>query len=641
MSFIEDKIREASQRYYTDGTSGISDPEFDSMLDALEKENPDSELLTAVGHGYDVNLDTTPGERVKNLYKSAGSLSKAYTWSDFNKSIASGDELHASLKLDGMSVVLYYKDGYLIRAVTRGDIGIDITDKVIHIISTKINDSKFTGAVRGEILMTDSQFEEFKIHNPEAENSRNSTAGILNRGEPTDDLDYLKIVVYTVEGLVNSKTLDIDNLNRRSIQAWLNANFTAVVPFDTIWISKENYLDEMLRLHDKWSSDVTDYPSDGIVLSDMSVQVAPADCEIPYANAMPAYKIIYDSQAFKFKSETAETSVVGVEWNLTKTRYLMPTVLLEPVRLAGTTVKRATGYNAKYILDNSIDTGAVVEVEKRGEIIPNLNKVIKPANVFILPTVCPSCGSILAWSGVHLKCNNPICGNATMQDNIIWLKSLVPVDGMGDILIAKFIKQIFGESATVETITEAAGYFNTRAGTQFRQFEKMLYNLHCSRFSLKSALIALNIPRLGELTSEKLSKHPECVKRILRSTNSLEASIEARKVLGQADSESIYRNFTKFQRLNLIYDQIDWNEEPFMNIPERGQVVITGKLSVSRSKFEEELRSYGYSVSSNVSKNTDFLITDDPDSGSSKNIKADKLGVTKITETYFRSKYMK
>ena len=176
MSNLMDKIKNASQAYYTDGSSDLSDEEFDALLGQLREEDPDSPLLKT-GHGFDVA--SAPGTKVHHKYGEVGSLDKCHTYLEIKQDVRKMFEKNGvliSLKLDGLSVVLYYEKGQFQRAVTRGkdNIGIDITDKISYILKQQygiIPTAKdFTGAFRGEILMTESNFKKFKKLNPDAKN---------------------------------------------------------------------------------------------------------------------------------------------------------------------------------------------------------------------------------------------------------------------------------------------------------------------------------------------------------------------------------------------------------------------------------------------------------------------------------------
>lgn len=639
ISALEDRIRTAAQKYYTDGSSDLTDEEFDTLVDTLRQIHPQSDVLKT-GWGYSTWLDSTPGEKVEHIYGEVGSLNKCRTYSEVNNIFKLEGEAKASLKLDGISVVLHYNSGKFYKAVTRGDgqIGIDITDKVKQILppsDQQLRDDTFTGAVRGEIVMLNSMFEKYKKLRPDVKNPRNTTAGMINSKSVSEDLKYLKIFVYSIIGDESTK-YESGRESRSTIYKvynWLETNFTNVARHTKIAVSsEESFISSMHGLKDIWYDDV---PADGIVITAPTTVFSPTD-----------NSIMYVAQAFKFKSEVAEARVTNIEWNLSKTRYLIPKVNIETVQLAGTNVSNCTGYNAKYILDNSVNVGSVVEVEKRGEIIPNINKVIVPVKAE-LPTICPSCGEELIWSGVHLACPNEMCNNATAQDLSVWLQQLAPVDGLGDSIKFKFLERIYGKDLSIEIVmskSDSVVFFMGGRSGHKQLISSMMHQLFKRvDIPLKDAILALNIPRLGSVNAEKLSQHPNMVKVLAdgESSEVFNSTVfwsDLADSIGAANAQSVKDNAWKFGRLRFISDRIAWSSAEHISVS-KGKVAITGKLSVKRADFEAEIKAAGYHPAE-ISKDTLFLITDDPNSSSSKNKKADQWGVTKITEAEFRQKYL-
>ena len=218
-------IQEASQRYYTDGSSNLSDAQFDQMLTDLKVADPHNPLVTAVGHGYNVDKDSTYGQKKLHQYSLVGSLDKVHNWKELSNELK-GKKVVYSLKLDGISCVLYYRNGILKHALTRGDgrTGIDITDKVLTIAPDVEmfyldNNKDFTGAIRGELLMSYSNFEKYSKSNPEVKNPRNTTAGLVNRKDTSnEDLNLISLVVYTIlaSNVPFSSYLDV----LKALKAW-------------------------------------------------------------------------------------------------------------------------------------------------------------------------------------------------------------------------------------------------------------------------------------------------------------------------------------------------------------------------------------------------------------------------------------
>lgn len=633
MSFnaLEKKIKENAQKYYTDGSQSMTDAEFDSAVSELKKSKPDSELFTT-GWGYNPD-ENNSGKKFKHRYGLVGSLDKVHNWDELQKDLRDR-EIIASLKLDGLSVVLYYVDGKLDQALTRGDgrIGIDITEKVLYINSRlKEIDPTFTGGVRGEILMSNEAFERYAMDHEDAKNPRNTTAGLINAKEISPDLRLLNIVFYKVIGCNDDKFDDYKDM----LQYIDYQFFPNVVDYESVSLSEEDIIYKMNYLRISWYGH---YPADGIVLARNDLGRLNSS-EIGKMNRKETNETIYTfvSQAFKFPSETKQAKVDCVEWSLSKTKYLIPKVKIEPTQLSGTTVQYTAGFNAEYIKDNKIGPGAVVEICKSGEIIPDIQSVVKASDEFKLPTICPFCGEYLEWKGVHLYCPNPDCGHSKMADLLIWCSKLVPIDGLGDKIREKFFIEIYGEEyCTVDQIMKypvltRAKVPDLEKGKQYQLFRDSLLALFRNKFNIVTVLEALNIPRLGHETAKKLSKYPDIIRKL--ANNDENTFINLHAFIGNANADSINEHKDKFMRINFILDRdgIDWNITESSNI----RVAITGKLSCKRADFEKELESIGITVGS-IKNDTKYLITDDPNSSSEKNNKADKLGIRKITEADFR-----
>lgn len=649
MSNLMDKIKNASQAYYTDGSSDLSDEEFDALLGQLREEDPDSPLLKT-GHGFDVT--SVQGTKVHHKYGEVGSLDKCHTYLEIKKDIRNKFEkfgVLVSLKLDGLSVVLYYEKGRFIRAVTRGkgNIGIDITDKVYHILKNQhgiIPTAKdFTGAFRGEIVMAESKFQKFKKLNPDAKNSRNSTAGIINGKEITNDLKFLNIYVYSIIGCENYPTIYVDVSNHHDSFVVKSPGYKTLI---------KSYFDIILFIHsvfagytvpEEWLGDIFS----GISTSESLFEDIMQNCKSKWYGELPADGIViasdkfhrngnsieYDAVAYKFPTDCKPTKVVDIIWELTKTRYLMPRIKVEPVELAGSTVQYCTGINAQYIKESGIGIGSHVMITKANEIIPQITDVITKTQ-YSLPTQCPVCGEPLEWNGVHLQCKNPNCLNASIQDVLVWFNKLAPTDGLGDTLICKFLDDMFGDAVSIEKIYLHGKIKETSDSIQHNKFVQAYNTLFDGEFSLSDAIQALNIPGFGAVTATKLAKHAKEIRKFINTPN---YGLSGVKSIGKANYAMLVNNTDKLHRLSFIKDNIIWKSS---KPKEEIQVCITGKLSVKRSEFEWELKAAGFTPVSSVTKKTQYLITDNPNSGSSKNIAARKFDTAIMSEQEFRNKFM-
>lgn len=657
MNSLERELRLAAHLYYQDGNSFLSDDEFDKKCDQLRSADPNNSIFKEPSWGYNINNDSTVGERCPHRYGLVTGLGKAYTYKEVPNQFKVRCII-GSPKLDGMSIALYYENSVLIQALTRGDYkqGIDVTDKVKLIIGDTLPSPHITGGFRGEIIMSKDSYERYESCHDNIKNARNSVAGIINSKEITEDIKYLDIVVYTVLADESQKVDSVHDegwhsysIDYSEAYAILDKNFDNVAPyFAFTGLHEDNFMDCMSH---KFSELCAYYPYeiDGIVISTERISID--------RNG----QFNYDEVAVKFKSETAITRVEKVDWQMSKTHFAIPVVYIKPVELDGATITKCTGLNAKYIKDNKIENGAVVEIERHGQVIPYINKVINPVSRDdVLITHCPECGELLEWEGVHLKCMNPLCGNAILQDALIWINNIAPIDNFGDKLRIKFLQKYIEGEISVESIMDCKELTNISVlclddhpsplmSKQLLLFSRMCNALFNKPVRAVNAIRALNIPRFGDITSEKLAAYPELVKTIFRLSEAKNSDAtyvvsdtfldDLIRCIGVANGQSIIENIEKFYRLRFVYNRIVW-DQPSANTESKGKVAITGKLSVKRSEFEKELKASGWTVGE-ISKDTDFLITDNPTSSSSKNKKADQWGIDKITESDFRYKYMK
>lgn len=620
---LEDKIKLEAQKYYSDGSNTVTDEEFDEMVEELKRQNPDSELLKT-GWGYDVNKDTTPGEKVAHKYGEAGSLEKSRIWKEIPNNMK-GKNVYVSLKLDGLSVVAYYEHGRLIRALTRGDgfIGIDITNKLGGRCIPNQIDTDFTGAVRGEIIMPYNNFEKFKNAHPEAKNPRNSTVGLIGANEVSEDLNYLRVYMYTMFASESEYPESMTD-----VVQWVEEYFDYTAPYIVAEIKEDSYYSTLEEIHERWE-ERTNLPNDGLVLT------------VGINQEVSGY-ISYDAIAFKFPAEDKITEVEDVLWEMSKTGYYVPRVKVRPVDLSGATITYATAFNAKYIQDNQIGKGTKIRLTRSGEVIPYIKEVLEATGAD-LPDTCPECGEKLYWNGVHLTCINLNCPNMIRQDLLAWINNVAPLDDFGDTLRLKYIYDLYGrEVVSVEDMMDTLelGSKYQQGGVQDNLFVQMIRLLHTRKIPANEAIMALNIPRFGDKTSVKLAQYPEVLERIMNeamTTCNPVNLLDLNGYIGDANSDAIRDNLWKFARLRYIWNRIEFKSDSQV----KGKVAITGKLSVKRSTFENELRKYGYEPTTSVNKETLLLITDNPNSSSSKNKQADKFGIVKITEGDFRQKYMK
>jgi len=618
LSILETKIKECSQKYY-DGESIISDKEFDDLIDQLRIENPQSEILTKIGWGYNANGNS--GNKVAHRYGSLiGSLEKAREISEVRDSVLHANSVMFSAKLDGLSCVNSYIEGDLDLALTRGDgtIGIDITDKIRVITKNSkvmLDDNKgFTGSLRGEILISKKNWEQLLKDYPceVFKNSRNTASGIMNRSGVNEKLKYVSFVPYNVIAS------NVEFISLVHVHSFLKWNFGTIVDHDLVSFTPNK---EYITSYYNYLVENCEWQIDGIVIS---------NCKLTYQeidSSDDVQLVVHDQQAFKFKSEVKITRVESVEWSLSKSNKLIPVVLLDPIELSGATISRVSGFNAKYINENKIGTGAEVEVERSGEIIPDIQEVTKPADNFELPTECPVCLEPLSWEGVNLVCANPNCSNINMKDLIIWSEILGKVDGLGE----KIKLKSFGDNslAAVQELyffgkDSIVGLDDTATGKKLKAFYDKMFD---APVDAEDVLVALNIPRLGRSSAKKIIASGIKIDELMASKDLL-------NIVGEATYKSILANADKLERIKHVEDRLVYPEEA-VDTSNLLRIAITGKLVIlSRKDLEKLALDHGY-LSGSINKDTKYLVTNDPTGSSSKNKRADELGIEKITEKDF------
>ena len=632
---LESQIRYYSMKYYT-GDPQISDMEFDMLVDQLRKVKPDSDVLKT-GWGFEVN-----GDKVKHKYSHIGSLDKCKNFNEIPDRFK-GKTVFISPKLDGLSAVVYYENGILTKAITRGngEYGKDITDKISIIIGKDISDKKFTGAVRGELIISDSNWELLQRKYVDLIAPRNFAAGIINRKDIDEDIKYIDLVVYKIVGQENRPILS----ERSEMLAWLSLNFNHYIPNyyypvlnESSW---ETYHEDTFKEFRNYG-----YGLDGLVLS---------DAEIPYNTQTKGF--VYNEVAFKFASETATTTITNINWELSRTQRLIPVAEVEPIELSGAIIRNATCNNAQWVQTLGLGKGAEISITRSNEVIPKILEVINISND-PLPDKCPICNSKLEWDGVDLKCNNLNCPNIDYADLEHWCTIIGETDGLQytimkqylDIYNIKTLEDLYNKDIQIRIMDDLNCRKLSITEEKIKLFFEKLYFEKCN---INKVLTALNIPRLGDKTSQILGSYPDIVYELLfYSINRLnginETNLyvkldkELRELIKDANTESLLSNYKKISHLKYLYlynninnkeSRIIFNELKIEQ--EIKYIAVTGSLvSMKRKDFEEYIGKYGYELSSNLKK-CQYLVNNDINSTSTKNKQAKELGVPIITEEEF------
>jgi DNA ligase (NAD+) len=604
---LRKQIIEAAQSYY-EGNPIISDAEFDALIYHLEELSPGDKLLSKISSGYEPKNER--GEKVKHKYLNVGSLNKINAETCEKYFAQRPGQYCITSKIDGGSVVVYYNShGRLDKTITRGDgkIGIDCTTKLRHIVPQDVKLSNV--AVRGEVIMTKEIFAEFY---PDAASPRNSAMGIIGKDEPTtEEIKRLSFVAYNIYG-----DNDLIPKNKSGVMEWLYESGFTPTKYTKLFDRSPLFLEGMKgKLN-------PEYPADGLVITNETNR--------------------FDEIAYKFVAETAETTVTKIEWETSRLGNVIPVVHFNPVKLSGAMLGKCSGFNAKWIKDNIVGKGAVIRVHRAGEVIPYCTEVLVSCGT-IFPTNCPDCSTELEWKGVHLYCPNELCLKKVQSNLLHWIEKMAPVDSLGNNILVPFIYNMGWRSVS--------DIYNSSESKWLTQFECLPATNHAHKLLMKmneklykdlvnpdKFFAAFGLPSVGESTSKKISQEIG-IHEYFNHQGFIWSEVEN---LGKINYIALNSLNDSFKIMKGVYIQImelqGFIEKEKATIKATIKVAITGKLSKGRKELIEEFAAHGIEVVGSVSKEVAYLITDSPDSGSSKNLAAQKLGVKVVSEEDFRSK---
>ena len=617
------------QKSYYDGEGEVSDAEFDALWDELKSLDPSNPVLQKVG------ADSVNFEKALHVMP-MGSQAKAASPEEFlewaQKHVY--PEYLVEYKLDGASLELQYEKGRLVRAVTRGDgtTGDVITQNAIkmsgvlkEIYSAKGKPVDFTGGVRGEVIMT---HEVHKEKFSDKANCRNAANGLMKRkdGNGCENLTLITYDVWATEG--NQPFTDEESKINWLVSCCFNS-----VPLKICRSPSEviEYRAEVMELRPSLEYDI-----DGLVIKERTVNHEDA------SRARPDRQI-----AFKFSLEEAVSIVRSVEWNEAGATYT-PVAVFDPVDLNGTTVRRASLVNPNLIRSLGLKIGSHVVVVKRGEIIPKIESVVQEAGVQSLkdiefPVKCSSCGTELVDEGTRLYCPQKSCPKRILHRLLKWV-SVIDIRDLGETLV----KSLF-ESGTVRSVSDiykldeqtlAPFFLNEESLSQEKKSlgaHKVALSIQNHRtVTLQKFIAGFDIEGIGETVVEKL----------------IDAGFDTFEKITAATAEQIAGVYGFAEILAATFvEGMKENEDEMRYLLEGGTIEIlstksgplagksfcfTGELyALKRADAQNMVKAAGGSVKSSVVKGLDYLVTNDTSSGSSKNLKAAKLGIPVIDEKEF------
>lgn len=654
---IEELVEELNKyayEYYVLGNSSVTDKDYDKKyyeLVDLEKETGYKLPYSPTQRVGDVILPEfkkyTHKARLWSLDK-AQTLEEIREWHNRNVKFleeynrTSDEELPPlkyilTKKFDGLTINLSYdENGVLVTGATRGTgaIGEDVTAQVktIKSIPLKIDCHDFL-EIHGEAIMTTEAFEKY---NSEAEtplkNLRNGAAGALRNLN----------VAETAKRNLSAFFYDVGYKEGAPFKTYMEMlNFIKIkgFPMDD-YIRECTTLDEIQKEID-YIRDIRfdlNYDIDGLVIAIDDIRTREL---LGYTVKFPKWAI-----AYKFEAQEATTKLLDVEWNVGRSGRVSPTAILEPVELAGVTVKRATLNNMDDIARKGVRLGAEVFVRRSNDVIPEIMGVVPESlegtKEIEEPKVCPACGAHLVHEGVHIYCENTLGCKPQMVKTIVHFagREAMNIAGFSE----KTAEQLF-EKLDIRDISDLykLEYEKLLDLDKFgaKKAQNLLDAIEKSKdCTLEAFLYSLGIPNVGVKTAKDLVKRFESLENLENATFEELVSVQD---VGDIVARSIIEFFKEERTLKVInellslgvnphYEKKEVLESPFMG----KTVVVTGTLeNYSRTSIKEKLESLGAKVSGSVSKKTDFVIAGE--AAGSKYDKAKSLGVTILSEEEFEN----
>ena len=637
-------LDEASRAYYVENREIMSNLEFDALydeLEALEKETGIVLASSPTGRvGYEA-VDELPKETHESPMLS---LSKTKDREQLN-SFISGHRTLISWKLDGLTVVLTYRNKELVKAVTRGNgvIGDVITAnaRTFRNLPLKIS---YDGELilRGEAVISYPDFERINDSLGEGgvqyKNPRNLCSGSVR--QLSSEVTARRSVRFYAFSLVRADGVDFHNSRQEQFSFLQSQGFEVVEYRVTDGSDLEGILswfEEKVRHFE--------IPTDGLVaLYD----------DIAYGDSLGnTAKSPRNAMAFKWKDEEAITRLLEIEWSPSRTGLINPVAVFEPVELEGTTVTRASVHNVSILKGLELGIGDQISVYKANMIIPQIAGNLTRSGTVPIPDHCPVCGSPTsihnAQGAETLVCENPDCTAKKIHSFTQFVsRDAMNIEGLSEMTLEKFIARGFIHSfADLFRLAERREEIVTMEGFGEKSVENLESSIEKARdTTVERLLFALGIPNIGVANAKMISRYfGGDIERIRQSDEEEFARIDG---VGPVMAKACAGWFACEKNSSLLDDllreiriarpSVSGQVDDLEDHPIRGKVfVVTGSVEhfQNRRQLQERIEEEGGKVTGSVSSRTDYLINNDSSSGSTKNRTAKKLGIPILTEEEF------
>ncbi len=638
-------LNEASKAYYQKDTEIMSNLEYDKLYDELQELEHETGIVLAnsptIHVGYEVlsELEKQAHPAPMLSLDKTKEAAVLVSWLGTHEGVL-------SWKLDGLTVVLTYENGELHNAVTRGngEVGEVITNNVKTFVNVpKVIPYKKSLVIRGEAVIKYSDFNRMNDEILEVEdkykNPRNLCSGSVRQlnNEITAKRNVHFYAFALVEDILEEeqmKEYGFDNTIAGRF-AWLKEQGFDVVEHFLVNVDnlEKQVMDFAARIPDN------DVPSDGLVLSYN---------DIAYGRSLGrTAKFPRDSIAFKWADELAETTLTEVEWSPSRTGLINPVAIFEPVELEGTTVTRASLHNVSILRALALGLGDRITVYKANMIIPQVAENLTRSNDLKIPESCPACGETTVLQDINgvqsLYCMNAECSAKQIKGFSHFVsRNAMNMDGLSDATLEKFIAHgflkklpdIFHLERYRDEIIQLEGFGE-------KSYDNLITSIESARkVSMAKFIYSLGISGIGLANAKAIVEY--FGQDFNKITEASEEELTAVDGIGEVLAKTFYDFFHTEERVLIVQQLLE--EIIFEKEEAAGEQILKGKTFVitgslekftNRNELKEYIEKLGGKVTGSVSGNTDYLINNDVMSGSSKNRKANELGIPILSEEDF------
>ena len=631
-------LNQASRAYYQESREIMSNLEYDRLYDELVRLEKETGIVLAssptVNVGYEVVSDL-PKEQHPSPMLSLDKTKSTEELADW----LGGQKGILSWKIDGLTIVLTYREGTLFKAVTRGngEVGEVITPnaRVFENIPISI---PFKGELilRGEACIRYSDFERINETIDDADarykNPRNLCSGSVR--QLNSKITARRNVHFLAFALVSAEGMEFTSREEQFV--WLEKQGFQAVEYRAVERGSLQGSVQWFAQH----VEENDFPSDGLVLI--------LD-DIAYGQSLgTTSKFPRDSIAFKWKDETRETTLKEIEWSASRTGLINPVAIFEPVELEGTTVSRASVHNVSILKELHLGIGDRIEVYKANMIIPQIAENLTKSDNLTIPQECPVCGKKAAIRKEKevevLYCTNPDCLAKQIKSLTHFVsRNAMNIDGLSEATLEKLVARGYiHHLADLFRLKQYRNEITTMEGFGQKSFENLMKALERARNTTPARLLySLGIPNIGVANAKLIAK--ACKNKWAAMEALTEEELSAIDGIGSIMAAGYRAFFQKEENRSVVEDLLsqltldESFEETEGQIFEGKTFVITGSLNYyeNRDALKAIIEERGGKAAGSVSKKTDYLVNNDIESNSSKNKKAKELGIPIITEEDF------